>query len=65
MGYIQTINRVIKTKESYEQITVLMDLKFFEIIEDCSFIGQTFGHLHKSERKIKINREFIVEIYDS
>jgi hypothetical protein len=35
-----------------------------ELTEDTSFFGEITGRMHKGERKIKLNRKYIIEVYE-
>ena len=55
MASIQTPIRLINVKESYEEVICKMDFQWIELTElSCKF--------HKGERKIRLNRDYIIEI---
>lgn len=62
MANIQTPIRLIKVKETYEEVINAMDLQWMELTEDTSFYGQMSGKMHIGERKIKLNRNYIIEV---
>lgn len=62
MVYIQTPTRLIKVKETYEEILKAMDFQWMELTEDTSFYGEMSGKMHKGERKIRLNRNYIIEV---
>ncbi len=62
MAYIQTPNRLINVKEPYEEVFKAMDFQWIEVTEDTSFYGEMSGKIHKGERKIRLNRDYIIEI---
>ena len=57
MANIQTLIRLINVKETYEEVCKAMDLQWMELTEDTSF-----GKTHKRERKIRLNRNYIIEV---
>jgi hypothetical protein len=70
MAYIQTPIRLINVKETYEEVLKAMDLQWMEVTENTSF-GELSGEMHedvfvnidiKGERKIRLNRDYIIEI---
>lgn len=62
MAYIQTPIRLIKVNETYEEVLKAMDLQWMEVTEDTSFYGEMSGKIHKGERKIRLNRNYIIEV---
>jgi hypothetical protein len=62
MAYIQTPTRLIKVKETYEEVLKAMDLQWMELTEDTSFWGEMSGKFHERERKIRLNRNYIIEV---
>lgn len=66
MASIQTQTRLIKVKETFEQVKELMDFQWMELTEDTSFFGEMSDWHHKSEkeRKISLNRNYIIEVYE-
>ena len=62
MAYIQTPIRLIKVKETYEEVLKVMDLQWIELTEDDSFWGEMSGKFHERERKIRLNRNYIIEV---
>lgn len=62
MAYIQTPIRLIKVKETYEEVICKMDFQWIELTEDTSSYGELSGKFYKSERKIRLNRDYIIEI---
>lgn len=63
MAYIQTTTRLIKVKETYEQVWKAMDFQWMELTEDCSFYSQMSREFNECEKKIKLNRDYIIEIH--
>ena len=70
MAYIQTPIRLINVKETYEEVLKAMDLQWMELTEDTSF-GEVSDKMHedvfvnidiKGERKIRLNRDYIIEV---
>lgn len=62
MASIQTTNRLIKVKETYDEVFKAMDLKWIEVTEVTSFYGDMSGKIHERERKIRLNRNYIIEV---
>jgi len=62
MAYIQTPIRLINVKETYEEVLKAMDLQWMEVTEDTSFYGEMSGKIHKDERKIRLNRDYVIEV---
>lgn len=62
MAYIQTPIRLINVKETYEEVLKAMDLQWMELTEDTSYYGEKSGKLYKRERKIRLNRNYIIEV---
>jgi hypothetical protein len=62
MAYIQTPIRLIKVNETYEEVCKAMDFQWMEVTENTSFYGEMSGKIHKGERKIRLNRDYIIEI---
>ena len=62
MANIQTPIRLINVKETYEEVLKAMDLQWMEVTEDTSFYGEMTGEIHKGERKIRLNRNYIIEV---
>jgi len=62
MAYIQTPIRLINVKETYEEVCNVMESQWLELTEDTSFYGEMSGKIHKGERKIRLNRDYIIEI---
>lgn len=63
MAYIQTPIRLIKVKETYEEVWKAMDFQWMELTEDASFWGEMSGKIHERERKIRLNRDYIIEVH--
>ena len=63
MANIQTPIRLINVKETYEEVCKEMDFQWMELTEDTSFYGGISGKMHKGERKIKLNRNYIIEVH--
>lgn len=62
MANIQTTIRLIKVKETYGEVLKAMGLQWMEVTEDTSFGGEMSGEVHKGERKIMLNRNYIIEV---
>ena len=62
MAYIQTPIRLINVKETYEEVLKAMDLQWMEVTEDTSSFGELSGKFYESKRKIRLNRDYIIEI---
>jgi hypothetical protein len=62
MACIQTPIRLINVKETYEEVLKAMDLQWIEVTEDTSFYGEMSGKIHKGEEKIRLNRDYIIEV---
>lgn len=57
MAKIQTEIRLIKVKETFEQVKEKMDLQWMELTEDTLVC-------HEGEREIRLNRNYIIEVYE-
>lgn len=64
MAKIQTTVRIITVKETTDEVFKAMQWPWVDLIEDTSFYGELTGNRHESERKIKLYRECILEIYE-
>ena len=64
MAKILTQERLITVKETFEQVKEKMDLQWIELTEDTSFFGQMTGKVHKGEREIILNRNYVIEFYE-
>lgn len=62
MANIQTPIRLIKVKETYEEVCKALDFQWMELTEDTSFFGELSGKMHKGEQKIRLNRDYIIEV---
>ncbi len=60
---IQTTTRLITVKETYEEIYSLMDFQWLEVTEDMSFYGEITKQMHFQDRKIRLNKDYIVEVH--
>jgi len=58
MANIQTPIRLINVKETYEEVCKAMDFQWMELTEVVWFPGRK----HKDERKIRLNRDYIIEV---
>lgn len=63
MANIQTPIRLINVNETYEEVCKAMDLQWMELTENTSFYGEMTGKTHKGERKIRLNRNYIIEVH--
>lgn len=63
MASIQTTNRLIKVKETYEEVINKMHFQWMELTEDTSFYGEMSGKIYERERKIRLNRDYIIEVH--
>lgn len=64
MAKIQTQIRLINVKETFDQVKEKMDLQWMELTEDTTFYGELSGKYHKGEREIRLNRNYIIEVYE-
>lgn len=73
MAKIQTQVRLIKVKETVEQVKEKMDYKWLELTEDTSFLNPHSAIIvyneqrnkdEETERKIRLNRDYIIELYE-
>jgi len=62
MANIQTPIRLIKVNETYEEVINKMHFQWIELTEDTSFYSEMSGKVHKGERKIRLNRDYIIEV---
>lgn len=62
MAKIQTQIRLINVKETYEEVYEAMEFQWMELTEDTSFYGELSGKTYEEERKIRLNRNYIIEI---
>lgn len=62
MAYIQTTTRLIKVKETYEEVFEAMNFPWIEVTEEISFHTDFSGKIHKRERKVRLNRNYIIEV---
>lgn len=56
MASIQTPNRLINVKETYEEVMNKMHFQWMELTEVILFYGKMSGKYHKDERKTRLNR---------
>jgi hypothetical protein len=63
MANIQTPIRLINVTETYDEVVKAMEVQWMELTEDCSFYGEMSSSTHKRQRKIKLNRDHIIEIH--
>jgi hypothetical protein len=59
MANIQTPNRQICVKETYEEVCKAMVFQWVELTEVIWFYGDK---TYKDERKIRLNRDYIIEV---
>jgi len=64
MAKIQTEIRLINVKETFQQVKGKMGLQWMELTEDTSFFGEMSNKMHKGEREIRLNRNYIIEVYE-
>lgn len=62
MTGIQTPIRRITVKETYEEVCKAMDFQWMELTEVIWVYGEMSGNMHEGERKIRLNRDYIIEI---
>jgi hypothetical protein len=62
MANIQTPIRLIKVKETYEEVCKALDFQWMELTEDIAFFGKMSGKMPKGEQKIRLNRDYIIEV---
>jgi len=63
MANIQTPIRLINVKETYEEVCKAMVCQWIELTEVTSFFGEMSGKMHKGEQKIRLNRDYIIEVH--
>ena len=64
MAYIQTTTRLIKVKESWNELFKAMDTPFlFQVTEDASFFGELSNKTHEQEKIIYIHINHVVEVH--
>ena len=64
MAKIQTQARLITVKETFNQVKEKMEFQWLNLTEDTSFFGEITGKVHKEEREIALNRNYIIEFYE-
>ncbi len=64
MAKIQTKIRLINVKETFEEVKEKMNHKWMDLIEDTSFYGELTQKMHESQREIRLNRRYIIEVYE-
>lgn len=62
MTNIQTPIRLIKVKETYEEVCNAMKFQWVELTEDTTFYGELGNKYYEGERKIRLNRDYIIEV---
>lgn len=62
MANIQTPIRLIKIKETYEEVCKAMVFQWMELTEVILFYSEWSVETHKEERKIRLNRDYIIEV---
>ena len=62
MANIQTPIRLIKVKETYEEVCKALDFQWIELTEVIWFYGEMTSKTYKDERKIRLNRDYIIEV---
>lgn len=64
MASIQTPIRLIKVKETYEEVCNAIEFQWLELTEDTSFFygDELTGRFFEGERKIRLNRDYIIEV---
>ena len=62
MASIQTPNRQISVKETYEEVINKMHYQWIELTEVILFFSEWSGKEHRDERKIRLNRDYIIEV---
>ena len=62
MASIQTPIRLINVKETYEEVINKMHFQWMELTEVTWYYGEWSGKTHKDERKIRLNRDYIIEV---
>ena len=62
MANIQTPIRLINVKETYEEVINKMHYQWIELTEVILFYGEWSGKEHRDERKIRLNRDYIIEV---
>ena len=62
MANIQTLVRLIKVNETYEEVINKMHFQWIELTEVILFYGEWSIETHRDERKIRLNRDYIIEV---
>lgn len=62
MASIRTPNRLINVKETYEEVCKALEFQWIELTEVIWLYGEWSGKTHKEERKIRLNRDYIIEV---
>lgn len=62
MAYIQTPIRLIKVKETYEEVIYKIANQWVELTEDTTFYGELGDKYYEGERKIWLNVNYIIEV---
>lgn len=62
MANIQTPIRLINVKENYEEVCNAMDFQWMELTEVTSIHNDMAGKMQEEERKIRLNRNYIIEV---
>ena len=65
MTTIYTTNRYLTVKESYETIADCLqrdEQKVIELTEVITTYGETTGKTHTNEKKILLNKQYIIEV---
>jgi hypothetical protein len=64
MAAIQTTLRVITVRESVSQVLEAMEDKMMLLTEDTTYFSDRTLKEYKDQRKIRLNRDYIIEVYD-
>ena len=64
MANIQTTIRLINVKETFEEVNGKMDFQWLKLTEDTSFFSEFSDKMHEGEREIRLNRRYIIEVYE-
>lgn len=62
MASIQTSIRRINVKETYEEVCKALEFQWIELTEVIWFFGELSGKTDKGEMKIRLNRDYIIEV---
>jgi hypothetical protein len=64
MATIQTTLSVITVRETLSQVLAAMEDKMMLLTEDTTYFSDRTLKEYKDQRKIRLNRDYIIEVYD-